>query len=66
MEKLELDDFDHRITSYNVCYTKLLRNWELAGARAASVVRLLEENGVPGERMIATSYGEYNPVASIV
>jgi len=39
-------------------------NWELAGARAASVVRLLEEEGVPPERMLATSYGEYKPVAS--
>lgn len=39
-------------------------NWELAGARAASVVRLLEEEGVPPERMVATSYGENQPVAS--
>jgi len=39
-------------------------NWELAGARATSVVRLMEENGVPGERMVATSYGEFSPVAS--
>lgn len=39
-------------------------NWELAAARAASVVRLLEEEGVPPERMVATSYGEYKPVAS--
>lgn len=39
-------------------------NWELAGARAASVVRLLEEEGVPPERMVATSYGQYKPVAS--
>jgi len=39
-------------------------NWELAGARAASVVRLLEEEGVPAERMVATSYGENRPVAN--
>jgi len=38
-------------------------NWELAGARSASVVRLLEEEGVPPERMVATSYGENKPVA---
>jgi chemotaxis protein MotB len=39
-------------------------NWELAGARAARVVRLLEEAGVPSERLFAVSYGENQPVAS--
>ena len=39
-------------------------NWELAGARAARVVRLLEEGGVDSERLIAVSYGENEPVAS--
>jgi chemotaxis protein MotB len=39
-------------------------NWELAGARAASVVRLLAENGVPPQRMSAVSFGEFQPVAS--
>ncbi|MCG8588817.1 MAG: OmpA family protein [Proteobacteria bacterium] len=39
-------------------------NWELAGARAASVVRLFTEAGVAGARLQATSYGEFHPVAS--
>jgi chemotaxis protein MotB len=39
-------------------------NWELAGARAASVVRLLGEFGVPPERMSAVSFGQFRPVAS--
>jgi len=39
-------------------------NWELAGARAARVVRLLEASGVPSERLIAVSFGENRPVAS--
>ena len=39
-------------------------NWELAGARAASVVRLLEQDGVSADRMVAISYGENSPVAS--
>jgi chemotaxis protein MotB len=39
-------------------------NWELAGARAARVVRLLEAGGVPSERLIAVSFGENEPVAS--
>jgi len=38
-------------------------NWELAGARAASVVRLLARHGVPPERMSAVSLGEFRPLA---
>ena len=39
-------------------------NWELAGARAARVVRLLEAGGVPNERLVSVSFGENQPVAS--
>ena len=39
-------------------------NWELAGARAASVVRLFEEKGVDRSEMAAVSFGEMRPVAS--
>ena len=39
-------------------------NWELAGARAASVVRLLEKTGIESQKLVATSYGENFPVAS--
>jgi chemotaxis protein MotB len=38
-------------------------NWELAGARAARVARLLQEEGVEGARLTAVSYGEHHPVA---
>ncbi len=38
-------------------------NWDLSVTRAASVVRYLQEVGVPPERMIAAGRGEYNPVA---
>jgi chemotaxis protein MotB len=38
-------------------------NWELAGARAASVVRLLAERGVPPQRMRAVSFGQFRSVA---
>ena len=37
-------------------------NWELAAARAASVVRLLEQQGVPGARLAAVSRGENDPL----
>jgi chemotaxis protein MotB len=39
-------------------------NWELAAARASSVVRLLAELGVDPKRLTATSRGEFAPVAS--
>jgi chemotaxis protein MotB len=39
-------------------------NWELAGARAASVVRVLEEAGVDARRLSAVSYGPNRPLAS--
>jgi chemotaxis protein MotB len=39
-------------------------NWELAGARAARVVRLFEENGVKADRLVAASMGETKPVAT--
>jgi len=38
-------------------------NWELAGARAASVVRLFVDSGLPATRMLAASMGEIKPVA---
>lgn len=39
-------------------------NWELAGARAASVVRLLEKSGVASKRLLAVSFGENQPLVS--
>jgi chemotaxis protein MotB len=39
-------------------------NWELAGARAAIVVRYLERKGVDPGKMAAVSNGQYHPVAS--
>ena len=39
-------------------------NWELAGARAASIVRLFEAGGIPSQRMVAVSHGENDPVAA--
>ena len=39
-------------------------NWELAGARSASVVRVLEDQGVDSNKLKAVSFGENQPVAS--
>jgi chemotaxis protein MotB len=38
-------------------------NWELSVARATNVVRFLQENGIPPERMSASGRSEYDPVA---
>lgn len=38
-------------------------NWELSVARATTVVRYLQEVGVPPERMMAAGRAEYAPVA---
>jgi chemotaxis protein MotB len=39
-------------------------NWELAGARAASVVRLFAQTGLSSKRMLAVSVADSQPVAS--
>jgi chemotaxis protein MotB len=39
-------------------------NWELAAARSAQVVRLLEQSGVSSNRLVSVSHGEHRPVAS--
>lgn len=38
-------------------------NWELSVARAASIVRLLEELGIAPQRMAIEGYGQYSPFA---
>ncbi|WP_455212421.1 OmpA family protein [Kaarinaea lacus] len=43
--------------------TQFPSNWDLAAARATQVVRLLEESGVPGEQLVAVSFGENQPIA---
>jgi len=52
----------------NVPITKGLQkvfpsNWELSAARATTVVRFLQDNGIPPERLVATGRAEYAPVA---
>ena len=43
---------------------KFPSNWDLAAARATNVVRMLEDSGVPKERLVVVSFGENQPVAS--
>ena len=39
-------------------------NWELSASRAASVVRLLSNEGVEPKRLSAVGYGEFRPLVS--
>lgn len=39
-------------------------NWELSAARAASVVHVLTENGVPGSQVTVVGFAEFRPIAS--
>jgi chemotaxis protein MotB len=43
---------------------KFPSNWDLAAARATNVVRMLEDSGVPKERLVVVSAGENQPIAS--
>ena len=36
-------------------------NWELSSARASTVARFMEREGLPGERMRVVGYGPYKP-----
>ena len=38
-------------------------NWELSAARAVTVARYFQGLGLPPERIAATGYGEYQPIA---
>jgi chemotaxis protein MotB len=37
-------------------------NWDLSAARALSVVKFLQESGIPASRLAATGYGEHQPI----
>ena len=39
-------------------------NWELAGARASSVVRMMAAEGIPPEQLLAISMGDTRPIAA--
>jgi chemotaxis protein MotB len=43
--------------------TRFPSNWELSAARAVTVTRLLQDDGVAPESLSAAGYGEFNPAA---
>jgi len=40
-------------------------NWELSAARAIAVVKFLNAQGIPNERLVAAGYGEHQPLSAI-
>lgn len=67
----EVEDKDIQVEGHtdNVPISSRLKekfptNWELSTARAATVVRFLQDLGIKGERLAAVGYGPYQPVAS--
>ncbi len=66
-----LNDFPHQIrieghTDNMPIHTKEFpTNWELSAARALNITRFLTEGGyLPAERLAASGYGEFHPIAS--
>lgn len=58
--RLNIEGFTDNIPISNELFPS---NWELSAARAATVVRLFESNGVAPNRMASIGYGEHQPVA---
>lgn len=58
---LQVEGHTDNIPIKNVAFPS---NWELASARASSVVRLLADNGVPQARLSAVGHADNLPVAS--
>jgi chemotaxis protein MotB len=62
--KIVIAGFTDNVAISGSLLKKFPSNWELAGARASSVVRLFEKSGISSSKLMATSYGENNAVAS--
>jgi len=64
----EIPGMDIRIEGHTdnvpIKYSKWKTNWELSSHRALSVLHYLESKGIAPERLSATGYGEFRPVAS--
>ncbi|MCK4852324.1 MAG: OmpA family protein [Candidatus Omnitrophica bacterium] len=47
-----------------ITFSNWKSNWELSSARATNVLYFFEDEGIPSEKLSATGYGEYRPIAS--
>ncbi len=57
---LRVDGHTDKVPIRNLKYSS---NWELASARAISVVKFLIEQGIPAQRLAATGFAQYQPLA---
>lgn len=57
---IRVEGFTDNVPIKNPTYPS---NWELSAARAGSVVRIFQENGINPDRMVAVGHGENLPIA---
>lgn len=63
-KEIRIEGYTDNIPIGGTLREKFPTNWELSTERATNVLRFLEEEaGVPGERLSATGYGPFHPVA---
>jgi len=58
--KIEVDGHTDNVP---INSTRFPSNWELSAARAVTVARYFQSEGMPPERIAATGYGEFHPIA---
>lgn len=59
--RIQIEGHTDNVPIHNQSYAS---NWELAAARAFTVLRTMTENGVSADALSAASYGEYHPRAT--
>jgi chemotaxis protein MotB len=63
-----IDDRDFQVAGHTdnvpISSAKFPSNWELSGARAVTVVKFLQAQGVDPNRLSASGYAEFQPAAS--
>ncbi len=64
-KRIQVEGHTDNVRIYSAIKTKYPTNWELSTGRATQVVRYLQETGgIDPQRLSATGYAEYQPVAS--
>ena len=58
---LRIDGHTDKIPIYN---EKFNSNWHLSSSRAINIVKLLIENGISPNRLVAAGFGEHSPLVS--
>ena len=56
---LRIDGHTDKIPIFNEQFNS---NWHLSSARAINIVKLLIDNGIPPNRLVAAGFGEYSPL----